>query len=187
MCHKFQKNKQGSNSRSSGKINYGFTLIELLVVIAIIGILASVVLASLNEARENARDAVRKADLDQIRIAMNLYYNNHGNFIEGGSGCGWRGNGQGWFNFVDGIPSSYPKSIVQCLIDDGALSAEIIDPTGGRTSNPTNGYTYMKYHCSLGTFIYAKLENEPQSSTATNGTCCATCDSSFGMNYYIKI
>ena len=51
----------------------GFTLIELLVVIAIIGILSSVVLASLNSARLKARDARRVADLKQIQVALELY------------------------------------------------------------------------------------------------------------------
>lgn len=52
----------------------GFTLIELLVVIAIIGILSSVVLASLSAARAKSRDARRVADLDQIRTALEIYY-----------------------------------------------------------------------------------------------------------------
>lgn len=52
----------------------GFTLIELLVVIAIIGILSSIVLASLNTARLKSRDARRVADLKQIQLAMQLYY-----------------------------------------------------------------------------------------------------------------
>ena len=55
----------------------GFTLIELLVVIAIIGILASIVLASLNSARAKSRDARRLADLDAIKKALTLYYNDH--------------------------------------------------------------------------------------------------------------
>ncbi len=53
--------------------NKGFTLIELLVVIAIIGILSSVVLASLNSARQKSRDARRIADLKQLQLALELY------------------------------------------------------------------------------------------------------------------
>lgn len=56
------------------KTQKGFTLIELLVVIAIIGILSSVVLASLNSAREKSRDARRMADLQQIKLAAELYF-----------------------------------------------------------------------------------------------------------------
>lgn len=56
----------------------GFTLIELLVVIAIIGILSSVVLASLNSARKKGRDARRIADVKQIQLALELYYDANG-------------------------------------------------------------------------------------------------------------
>jgi len=52
----------------------GFTLIELLVVIAIIGVLASVVLASLNTARRKGRDARRLSDIKQLQNALELYY-----------------------------------------------------------------------------------------------------------------
>lgn len=58
----------------------GFTLIELLVVIAVIGILASVVLASLNSARGKARDARRFSDLNQISLALELYYDDYGTY-----------------------------------------------------------------------------------------------------------
>jgi type II secretion system protein G len=56
----------------------GFTLIELLVVIAIIGLLASIVLASLNSARKKSRDARRLADLKQLQNALELYANDNG-------------------------------------------------------------------------------------------------------------
>ena len=52
----------------------GFTLIELLVVIAIIGILASVVLASLNTARDKGSDAAAKGALGQVRSQAELFY-----------------------------------------------------------------------------------------------------------------
>lgn len=54
--------------------NKGFTLIELLVVIAIIGLLSSTVLASLSSARIKSRDARRKSDMMQMRLSLELYY-----------------------------------------------------------------------------------------------------------------
>jgi prepilin-type N-terminal cleavage/methylation domain-containing protein len=65
------------------KKNYyqsGFTLIELLVVISIIGILSSFAVVSLNNARNKARDALRKADMTQIRTAINLYYDENNSY-----------------------------------------------------------------------------------------------------------
>ncbi|MDP2586962.1 MAG: type II secretion system protein [Candidatus Komeilibacteria bacterium] len=51
----------------------GFTLIELLVVIAIIGLLSTLAVVSLNNARSKARDARRTSDLKTIQSALELY------------------------------------------------------------------------------------------------------------------
>ena len=59
--------------------NKGFTLIELLVVIAIIGILASVVLASLNTARAKGADAAIKSNLNNARSQAELFYDTYAN------------------------------------------------------------------------------------------------------------
>jgi prepilin-type N-terminal cleavage/methylation domain-containing protein len=59
----------------------GFTLIELLVVIAIIGILSSVVLASLNTARGKGSNAAVKSNMANMRAQAQLFYdNNNGTF-----------------------------------------------------------------------------------------------------------
>jgi prepilin-type N-terminal cleavage/methylation domain-containing protein len=52
----------------------GFTLIELLAVIAIIGILSTIVIGSLSDARSKGRDARRISDLKNIEVALKIYY-----------------------------------------------------------------------------------------------------------------
>lgn len=58
----------------------GFTLIELLVVIAIIGLLSTLAVVSLNNARAKSRDAKRVSDIKQIQTALELYYNDNNGY-----------------------------------------------------------------------------------------------------------
>jgi prepilin-type N-terminal cleavage/methylation domain-containing protein len=87
----------------------GFTLIELLVVIAIIGILSSVVLASLNTARGKGANAAVKANLNNIRAQAELSYDTNGNYdsvcidtqvSKGVTAAGTAGGGTTWKYWV---------------------------------------------------------------------------------------
>ena len=63
----------------------GFTLIELLVVIAIIGLLSTLAVVALNNAREKSRDAKRVSDIKQIQTALELYYADQNNYPVAGT------------------------------------------------------------------------------------------------------
>jgi len=76
-------------------MKFGFTLIELLVVMVIIGLLAGLILPNYMSARERARDAQRKSDLEQIQKALELYKMDKNEypvssdpFVPPGSSCG---------------------------------------------------------------------------------------------------
>ncbi len=114
------------NKKIQDRKKGGFTLIELLVVIAIIGLLSSIVLASLASAKTKARDAERVGEIHSIQNGLELFRNTYG---------------------------YYPTSINPGTSGDGTNLAKFIavpiDPLGNdgvslcRISNPsTNGYCY---------------------------------------------
>ncbi|MBI4837354.1 MAG: prepilin-type N-terminal cleavage/methylation domain-containing protein [Candidatus Portnoybacteria bacterium] len=89
--------------------NNGFTLIELLVVIAVIGLLASIVLVSLNSARGKARDTKRKADLRQVQTALEMYFNDNNTYpsnsgVPDGTGGNWTGLETPLASYIPKIP-----------------------------------------------------------------------------------
>jgi len=86
-----------------------FTLIELLVVIAIIGLLATIAVISLNNARAKARDAKRVADIKQVQTALELFYNDQGrypNTTEFTSGSIYSTSTNGTTTYMQTIPAA---------------------------------------------------------------------------------
>lgn len=73
---------------NSFKLSSGFTLIELLIVIVLIGILASLVFLGMPSAIKKARDARRRSDLNQYRIALESYSANNNSQYPGYVGSG---------------------------------------------------------------------------------------------------
>ncbi|HEY0979904.1 MAG TPA: type II secretion system protein [Candidatus Paceibacterota bacterium] len=150
----------------------GFTLIELLVVIAVIGILASVILASLGSARKKAADAKIKSELKQFATALEFYYDTYGTYVV--SGSGWQNNGNGWAAYEDG--ATYPKSIVNRLAELGFLGTGFKNEQNYMLYICVDAYGYQHYAIS------ATLNNPSAADIAHIQTTCygAGSDSTYG-------
>lgn len=138
----------------------GFTLIELLVVIAIIGILATIVLVSLNTARQKARDARRIGDIRQLALAVEMYY--------------------------DDSSTGYPGTFVGTTCADwDALSDALDGTTNGivyMSSIPTdpgqNTYAYSVCSGNESYVLVAELEGNVPDDIDVD-TCGCTCSGQF--------
>lgn len=111
----------------------GFTLVELLVVIAILGLLATIGLGSFRSTQIKSRDSQRKSDLSQIQKALEMYYNDHGQY-----------------------PSSIPAGGGSWQDEEGTLYMKKVpkDP-----KDPAHVYLYQQRDSGAGYTLYARLEN----------------------------
>jgi type II secretion system protein G len=148
----------------------GFTLIELLVVIAIIGILATVVLVSLNSARSKSRDARRVSDLRQIALALEMYSSENGGYPAVSAITTCTGSG---------TTTTYGV-MTAALVTAGYLPSVPKDPSDGTTyfyayganSTTANGATDYALKALLENTTSDLLDNSIK--TVTFGCPCAT-------------
>jgi prepilin-type N-terminal cleavage/methylation domain-containing protein len=131
-------------SRNNGK---GFTLIELLVVISIIGILSSIILASLTTARAKGRDATRISDMNQLRNALQLYSNDHNGTYPVVIGAN---------NLASYLVPKYISKIPKDPITDGSYCRD------------ANGYCYYSPAAPGNTYFHIGAHTETITPNSTN-------------------
>lgn len=147
----------------------GFTLIELLIVITIIGILSALVMTNVSGVRERARDARRKSDLNSIKTALRLYYNDFGSFptstngringcVNGSTTCEWGEAFASTNTYMNALP---------------------LDPSSS-TSNPQY-YTYTQIDADSYT-LSADIENQSDPDIADSQ---ARCSAGTGSEYVV--
>lgn len=153
-------------------IKKGFTLIELMVVLSVIALMSSIVFASLNGSRKNARDAQRKQTLKQLSAANELYILTNGVYA---ATVGWM---TGW----------NPGPLVPAYISK--ISLDPLSPAANyqywRKDYRSGSYPCMTEGTSYQHGFYAILENPSASDLATISDSFDLCVKSlWNMNYKV--
>lgn len=145
----------------------GFTLIELLVVIAIIGILSSVVLASLNTAKNKANDAKRETDMHAIQTALEMYAVDH-NAYPASPSWAWSSRCNAWPDLAGGnvipglVPTYLPKMPSDPAMDTVANTCCYL-----YLSNGTD-YKLLDHNCPTINYQSAKSLIDPARDSGSN-------------------
>ena len=161
----------------------GFTIVDLLIVIVVIAILAAITIVAYNGVQQRGRDTVRKNDLVQIAKLLRLYEIDNGDLAN--ANCG-NGSGSGWMTSdYDGAGPYLP--INTCIMNGTNVPKVPMDPSGLGSCSGLTCHAYMKANCSGTVYLFANLETLPQTSTDTDGTCYTGWDTSYGMNYVMKV
>lgn len=166
---------RGGNERQAKnhKFLMGFTLIELLVVIAIIGLLATIVAVSVNSARAKARDAKRKADLNNLVLAAQMRYDSTNDYP---ASAGWFTNpGHG------GLDAALTPTYMPRVPDDPLNSGSNIYMYWRKDFR---GYSCLTSGTTEQLAFYTRLENPSANDQATIVDSFDICvRNTWGMNY----
>lgn len=141
----------------------GFTLIELLVVIAIIGLLSTLAVVALNNARQKSRDAKRMGDIKQIQTALEMYYNDLGHYpandntsgdlnIQGlclSSGNGFASGCSGT-TYMTSVPSNPTPNGIDYTYNSCNDSSGTFDCSQNDTTTPNNVSSYRLHYQTEG-------------------------------------
>lgn len=124
----------------------GFTLIELLVVVSIIGLLSSVIIASLNTARSKARDARRIADFHSVDVAMEMYFEKNGRYSAmPNPACPINPHSCDLMDHLNIFNFTMDQ-----LINDGDLTSRPTEPSPGQVPGHSNVPGYLAYDYGKG-------------------------------------
>jgi len=176
-----------------------FTLIELLVVIAIIGILATVSIISLTNARAKSRDAKRAGDMKQIQTALELFFNDNNRYptvTEWATGQIYSTSTTGTSTYMQIIPSAPTPNDGSCTSNQNAVSySPAVEGTsysvsfclGGNTGTLTSGPKCLTpggivdWDCSCGDPVIDSRDLQSYPTVKIGGQCWLAKNMNYGV------